>query len=184
MSKRSGSDDVGGSSSLINNHDSNGITIETGRGSTLGIEQDKRPTTLELSIWKDQDDDDLIFSSEEDETLINNLKRESDNNEDLHPNQNYHVDSLNHYAKNHIHNISKQNKSTFNASKNNVNNKSMKHLLQWTSGRRKWHSILELANVQVKSMIKESVMIKRRASTSFSVDPNEPPTWRGKYYSF
>ena len=69
-----------------------------------------------------------------------------------------------------IHSLSKMKKSTLNASKNvfdTASGATNKHMLQWNSGRRKWHSLLELANIDVQPL-QGSKVLHKRLNTSFS----------------
>jgi len=96
-----------------------------------------------------------------------------------------HLKTINATTLGSIHSLSKMKKSTLNASRNvfdSTSGTTNKHMLQWNSGRRKWHSLLELANIDVQPLQDSKVLHKRYGYHHSSLLPALWPLLLSNFY--
>ena len=132
------------------------MAVESGRGSTLGFAEDERPTTLELGLWVDENDPATLLSS-----AVGGDSDDDDDDDDddggnktkssttplpstllqLNPQAGTWTSQREQRKEAVLASLS----TTAAVAMSHRNDHPVQHLLQWSSGRRQWHSILELA---------------------------------------
>ena len=127
------------------------VAVESGRGSTLGFAEDERPTTLELPLWVDENDSATLLSNEvggdsdDDDDGGNKTKSSTTPLPSTLLQLNPQAGTWSSQREQRKEAVLASKSTTAAVAMSHRNDHPVQHLLQWSSGRRQWHSILELA---------------------------------------